>query len=119
MTARALTTLLEGGAFFEGPRWHDGRWWVSDFCREGVYTVRVDGNEELVLEVEQRGTGRSDRRGDPHPRGLGCFACALGGDDGCTLLLCAAPDFLEMNRRQARAAVLLTTTVEVPHAGRP
>lgn len=53
------------------------------------------------------------------PEGLGCFACALGGDDGCTLLLCAAPDFLEMNRRQARAAVLLTTTVEVPHAGRP
>ncbi|MGB0092139.1 MAG: hypothetical protein WBP81_06355 [Solirubrobacteraceae bacterium] len=49
------------------------------------------------------------------PEGLGCFACALGGDDGCALLLCAAPDFLEMNRRQPRAAVLLTTTVEVPH----
>ena len=53
------------------------------------------------------------------PEGLGCFACALGGDDGRTLLVCAAPDFLESNRRQAREAVLLTTTVAVPHAGLP
>ena len=26
------------------------------------------------------------------------FACMLGGDDGRTLLMCAAPDFLEHNR---------------------
>jgi len=44
---------------------------------------------------------------------------ALGGRDGRTLLLCAAPDFLEHNRREARDAVLLTTTVDVPHAGLP
>jgi len=25
------TKLLDGGTFFEGPRWHDGCWWVSDF----------------------------------------------------------------------------------------
>ncbi len=55
----------------------------------------------------------------PTPEGLGCFACALGGEDGRTLLICAAPDFLEANRRQAREAVLLTATVEVPHAGLP
>ena len=53
------------------------------------------------------------------PEGLGIFACALGGEDGCTLLLCAAPDFLEANRAHARAAVLLTTVVDVPHAGLP
>jgi sugar lactone lactonase YvrE len=53
------------------------------------------------------------------PDGLSCFACALGGDDGRTLLLCAAPDFLEGNRRQSREAVLLQTTVDVGHAGRP
>jgi len=28
MAERELGTLLEGGAFFEGPRWRDGRWWV-------------------------------------------------------------------------------------------
>jgi len=31
----------------------------------------------------------------------------------------AAPDFAEHNRSAAREAVLLTTTVEVPHAGLP
>ena len=36
-----------------------------------------------------------------------------------TLLLCAAPDFAEANRSQAREALLLTTTVAVPHAGAP
>jgi sugar lactone lactonase YvrE len=53
------------------------------------------------------------------PDGLGVFACMLGGDDGRTLLLAAAPDFAEHNRRDTREAVLLTTTVEVPHAGLP
>jgi sugar lactone lactonase YvrE len=300
VAGRTLTPLLEGGAFFESPRWHDGRWWVSDFYREAVYTVGTDGSEELVLEVEHQPSGlgwlpdgsllvvsmkdqrvlkrgregdvtthaelggftRSplndmvvDDRGrawvgcfgfdlmafaDPQlaplmrvdpdgtatlaadelmfpngsvitpdgstlivgetagcrytaftiqadgsltdrrvwaqlaptpeiaplqemlpqiaigpdgctldaeghiwaadevgarciriapggaivdeirtPEGLGCFACALGGDDGRTLLVCAAPDFLESNRREARAAVLLTASVEIPHAGLP
>jgi hypothetical protein len=53
------------------------------------------------------------------PEGLGIFACMLGGDDGRTLLLCAAPDFQEHNRAAAREAVLLTTTVDAPHAGLP
>jgi sugar lactone lactonase YvrE len=50
------------------------------------------------------------------PEGLGVFACMLGGEDGRTLLLCAAPDFAEENRKAAREALLLTTTVEVPAA---
>jgi sugar lactone lactonase YvrE len=292
--------LLEGGAFFESPRWHDGRWWVSDFYREAVYTVSADGTEQRVLEVEHQPSGlgwlpdgsllvvsmknqrllRRDADGnvtvyadlsaytdsslndmvvdaggrawvgcfgfdlmafaDPQvaplmrvdpdgtvavvaedlmfpngsvitpdgttlivgetagcrytaftiaadgsladrrvwaqlapspalapfqemipqitvgpdgctldaaghiwsadeagrrcirvapggaivdqigmPDGLSCFACALGGDDGRTLLLCAAPDFLEGNRRQSHEAVLLQTAVDVGHAGRP
>jgi sugar lactone lactonase YvrE len=53
------------------------------------------------------------------PEGLGIFACMLGGDDGHTLLLCCAPDYFEANRRETREAVLLTTRVEVPHAGLP
>jgi sugar lactone lactonase YvrE len=53
------------------------------------------------------------------PEGLGVFACMLGGDDGKTLLMCSAPDFAEANRKAAREAVLFTTTVDVPHAGRP
>jgi sugar lactone lactonase YvrE len=300
VTERKLETLLEGGAFFEGPRWRDGRWWVSDFYRHLVLTVEPSGATEEVMTVEQQpsglgwmpdgsllvvsmkdhrvlrrspdgdvsehadisehcgghandmvvdGEGRayignfgfdlmggglpatanlvrvdpdgsaavaaddlrfpngsvitpdgetlivgetagarytaftiegdgslSDRRiwgqmgfapelgpleetipqleygpdgcgldAEGHiwsadsirgrcgrvapggeiveeikaPEGLGFFACMLGGDDGRTLLICAAPDFLEHNRAQAREAVLLTTTVDIPHAGLP
>jgi sugar lactone lactonase YvrE len=300
VSPRTLTPLLEGGAFFEDPRWHEGRWWVSDLYRQAVYTVTVDGAEEHVLDVEYQPSGLgwlpdgsllvvsmkdqcilrreqdgavsthaelgeftdsqlndmvvdthgrayvgcfgfdlmafadpqlapllrvdpdgtasiaadellfpngsvitpdgttlivgetagcrytaftiledgtlADRRvwaqlaptpelaplqemlpqiavgpdgctldaeghiwaadeaggrciritegGEiveeiPTPEGLGCYACALGGDDGRTLLVCAAPDFLETNRRDTRDGVLLTTTVDVPHAGLP
>jgi hypothetical protein len=43
----------------------------------------------------------------------------LGGEDGRTLLMCCAPDFAEEARSRAREAKLLTTTVDVPHAGLP
>ena len=300
MAERELTTLLEGGAFFEGPRWRDGRWWVSDFYRGTVSTVTTDGAEEIVLEVPGQPSGlgwmpdgsllvvsrkdfkvlrrtpdgevtehadlsglaaghlndmvvdasgrayvgnfgfdlmsgadpastdliridpdgavtvaasdlwfpngtvitpdggtlivgetvaarytqfsiapdgsltdrvvwgqiapepsyesfertlaelefapdgctldadgciwsadadggrvaRLARGGEileaiPSPEGLGVFACMLGGEDGRTLLICAAPDFLEHRRMDKREGVLLTTTVEVPHAGLP
>jgi sugar lactone lactonase YvrE len=298
--ARELRTLLEGGAFFEGPRWRDGRWWVSDFYRHVVLTVDADGRTEQVMTVEGQPSGLGwmpdgsllvvsmrdhrilrrapdgsvtehadvsrfcgghlndmlvDGRGrayvgefgfdlmafadpalavlirvDPDgtavlaaedlafpngavitpdggtlivgetagsrytaftieddgslsarrvwaqvapapeittfeetlsglqfgpdgcgldaegmiwsadevgarcvrlapggeivdevaaPDGLNCFACMLGGDDGRTLLICAAPDFLEQSRVTAQDAVLLTTGVDVPHAGLP
>jgi sugar lactone lactonase YvrE len=298
--ARQLQTLLEGGAFFEGPRWRDGRWWVSDFYRHVVLTVETDGRAAEVMTVEGQPSGLGwmpdgsllvvsmrdhrilrraedgtvtehadvsefchghlndmvvDARGraytgefgfdlmafgdpalgvlirvDPDgtasvaakdlafpngsvitpdgstlivgetagsrytaftieddgsltdrrvwaqvappppittfeetisqlkfgpdgcgldaegmiwsadevnarcvrlapggeivdevaaPEGLNCFACMLGGDDGRTLLICAAPDFLEQSRIAAQDAVLLTTTVDVPRAGLP
>jgi sugar lactone lactonase YvrE len=300
VAVRSLQTLLEGGAFFEGPRWHDGRWWVSDFYRHLVLTVDADGRAEEVMTVDGQPSGlgwmpdgsllvvsmrdhRVLRRsadgevsvhaevgelcgghlndmvvdsrgrayagnfgfdlmagGDPAPaalirvdpdgtssvaaadllfpngsvitpdgstlivgetagarytaftieedgslsdrrvwaqvaptppittlqetlgqlqfgpdgcgldaeghiwsadevgarcvrlapggeivdeiaapEGLDVFACMLGGDDGRTLLMCAAPDFFEHARAAARDAVLLTTTVDVPHAGLP
>jgi sugar lactone lactonase YvrE len=298
MGDRELRTLVEGGAYFEGPRWHEGRWWVSDFYRHAVLAVDTDGNEELVLEVEGQPSGLgwmpdgsllvvsmldhtllrrtpdgavtvhadltehcggllndlvvdelgraytgnfgfdlmnfgdpestslvrvdpdgsvsreaddlwfpngmvvdgdtlivsetfagrltafsiaadgtlTDRRvwgqiapaaqpgpvaemlpqmgfapdgccldaqghiwvadglGGPTcriapggeivdevelPEGLGAFACMLGGEDGRELLLCSAPDFIEANRKDVREAILFTTTVDVPHGGRP
>src|SRR4051812_21209942 len=57
MGARQLRTLVEGGAYFEGPRWHEGRWWVSDFYRYGVYAVDGDGREEQIAEVEGQPSG--------------------------------------------------------------
>lgn len=50
---------------------------------------------------------------------LGVFAVALGGDDGKTLFLSVAPDFDEAKRSAVREAKILSTIVEVPHAGRP
>jgi sugar lactone lactonase YvrE len=52
-----METLLEGGSFFEGPRWRDGRWWVSDFFRHRVIAVDPGGREEHVLTVEGRPSG--------------------------------------------------------------
>ncbi len=54
---RTLTPLAEGGAYFECPRWHDGRWWASDFYRHAVFTYDADGGEEQVLEVEGQPSG--------------------------------------------------------------
>jgi sugar lactone lactonase YvrE len=39
------------------------------------------------------------------PAGLDCFACMLGGDDGRTLLICAAPDFDPVARAATHEAV--------------
>ncbi|MFI5801072.1 SMP-30/gluconolactonase/LRE family protein [Streptomyces sp. NPDC051677] len=49
----------------------------------------------------------------------GVFAVALGGEDGRTLFLCAAPDFDETARTNAREARMLAVEVDVPHAGTP
>jgi sugar lactone lactonase YvrE len=54
---RTLTTLLGGGAFFEGPRWHDGRWWVSDFYRGLVQAIDPDGRAEEVMQVPAAPSG--------------------------------------------------------------
>ena len=47
---------------------------------------------------------------------LGCFACALGGEDGKTLFLCVAPDFQEHLRSQEQAAAIYSIKVGVPAA---
>ena len=48
---RRLETLVGGGAFFECPRWHDGRLWVSDYWRYQVLAIAPDGTTEIVAEV--------------------------------------------------------------------
>lgn len=53
----SLSPLFEGGTYFECPRWHDGRWWASDFYRRTVYAYDADGTETAVLEVENQPSG--------------------------------------------------------------
>jgi sugar lactone lactonase YvrE len=78
--------------------------WCAD--EVNARCVRIAPGGEIVDEVKA-------------PEGLDFFACMLGGEDGRTLLVCAAPDFHETSRAAAREGVLLTTTVDVPHGGLP
>jgi sugar lactone lactonase YvrE len=48
---REPTKLLDGGSFFEAPRWHDGRWWVSDFYTDGGRIVAVDPGGAIEREI--------------------------------------------------------------------
>jgi sugar lactone lactonase YvrE len=104
-----ITTLAETLAQLEvGPDGcgldAEGHIWAADEI--GARCIRVAPGGAIVDEIAA-------------PGGLDVFACMLGGDDGRTLLMCAAPDFMEHNRAAAQEAVLLTTTVEVPRAGLP
>jgi sugar lactone lactonase YvrE len=44
--------LVEGVAFGESPRWHDGRLWFSDWGAQEVVAVDEQGNRELIVGVE-------------------------------------------------------------------
>jgi len=57
MTQRTLSTVVEGYSYLEGPRWHDGKLWVSDFYTHKVFTVTPDGTTEDVATVPQQPSG--------------------------------------------------------------
>lgn len=82
----------------------EGHIWFADAL--GSRVARTAPGGQIVDEISA-------------PDGLSFYACMLGGEDGRTLLLCAAPDFFEEPRKAARKAVLMTTQVDVPHAGTP
>jgi sugar lactone lactonase YvrE len=44
-------TLVEGRYFCEGPRWHDGRFWFSDFYAHEVCSVGIDGDVRVEVSV--------------------------------------------------------------------
>ena len=75
MSQYELEVFGPPGHFFEGPRWHDGRWWVSDMRGRVVYSIaRRRFREEVRLQ-------------DDDPSGLGWLP------DGTLILV-------SMNRRQ-------------------
>ncbi len=80
----------------------EGALWIADASHGRVVRVREGG--EIVEEISP---------------GTGTFACMLGGSDGRTLFICAAPDFDEHARSAAREGQLLAVRVDVPHAGLP
>ena len=46
------SVLLEGLAFGESPRWHDGALWVCDWGAQELLRVRADGTSEVVARVQ-------------------------------------------------------------------
>jgi|SRR5690606_19938684 len=52
-----LTVLLDGLHFPEGPRWHDGRLWFSDFYDHEVVAVDLDGRRETIVRVPEQPSG--------------------------------------------------------------
>jgi sugar lactone lactonase YvrE len=51
------SVLVGGLGFPEGPRWHNGTWWFSDFHRREVMTVDQAGNVKVVAEVAAQPSG--------------------------------------------------------------
>jgi sugar lactone lactonase YvrE len=45
------TVLADGFHFLEGPRWRDGRLWMSDVGAGSVVTIGADGQRRTVIEI--------------------------------------------------------------------
>lgn len=52
-----MKKLLAGGHFFEGARWHDGHWWVSDLYAKTVLRIAPDGSVETIATLEHQPSG--------------------------------------------------------------
>lgn len=55
-----MELLLDGGHFYEGARWHDGHFWVSDLYAGQVLRITPDGTTTVVVQMD-----------DDQPSGLG------------------------------------------------
>lgn len=51
------TLVVDGLAFAEGPRWHDGKLWFSDFYTHEVKCVDADGTVNTVATVPGQPSG--------------------------------------------------------------
>jgi hypothetical protein len=52
-----VKVLAEGLHFGEGPRWHDGRLWFSDFYDHAVKSVDLEGDLRIELELDGQPSG--------------------------------------------------------------
>jgi sugar lactone lactonase YvrE len=54
---RAIEIFYEGLDFGEGPRWHDGRLWVSDFFARRVQSFDATGHRRVEVEFDDQPSG--------------------------------------------------------------
>src|SRR5215831_6671589 len=69
MTETGLRTVLDGGRYFEAPRWHDGRLWFVDCSARTLLSISPSG-----------GCQEHTSFADDTPCGLGILS-ARGADD--------------------------------------
>jgi len=81
----------------------EGAVWVADVLNRRV--IRVVEGGAIVDELKTND--------------LCAFAWMLGGDDGQTLFVCAAPTFDDAEAARNHRSSILMTRVEVPYAGLP
>ena len=80
----------------------EGAIWFADAAGTSVVRVREGGEVADRIEVGQN-----------------TFACALGGDDGCTLFVVAAASARDEDVVGTGTGTIRTVRVDVPHAGLP
>ncbi len=57
MAEPVFSTLISGYSFFEAPRWHENRLWLSDFYSHQVIAVDMDGRAEKIADVPHQPSG--------------------------------------------------------------
>ncbi len=57
MATRSTRPFVEGLHFGEGPRWHDGRLWYSDFWDEAVFSAGPGGDTRREVDVPGQPSG--------------------------------------------------------------
>ncbi|MEZ5218483.1 MAG: SMP-30/gluconolactonase/LRE family protein [Ilumatobacteraceae bacterium] len=57
MAEYTADVLVEGRYFCEAPRWHDDRFWFSDFYAHEVCSVDLDGNVRVEFTLDDQPSG--------------------------------------------------------------
>jgi sugar lactone lactonase YvrE len=137
MAGSRLTPLLDGGRYFEAPRWHDHRLWLVDSRARTLISVTGEGTpviactlqgipaglgflqngEAVVTDIRVAPDGRIlDRIPVPGRRGI---ACVLGGDDRKTLFCVSMDPDRGSEAGPKPQSYVDAAVVEVPGAGYP
>ncbi|MEQ1890740.1 MAG: SMP-30/gluconolactonase/LRE family protein [Alphaproteobacteria bacterium] len=57
MITQQMEVLADDFTFLEGPRWRDGKLWLSDVFGKAIYTVTPDGARTKILDVPKGPSG--------------------------------------------------------------
>ena len=53
----SLKLLVENVYFSEGPRWHNNKFWFSDFYQHAVFSVDANGVLEKIVDIPNQPSG--------------------------------------------------------------